>query len=406
MLIVSCILEMIKYILAEYLFLGRREKNHRVYIVAIAIYAAFAYMTELPAEIKHLAIYLIVVFSFGISVHESIRKKLLYTAYIFLIMTGVSGIIQFLHDLIVREEQLLQDYWIKDVIGVVLLSLGILIKLLWGERIRDLSRKLADVNIMAGTMIAALFVSFTISLVGYSQRIIGNGSYSRLALGTSGIAYISIVFMVGMAVCIEMLNAEMKEHVRREGDMRRMQEHEYAELLKKDAETRAFRHDISNHLICMSALVEKGEMEALADYIDDMKGEIQRIKGKRYDTGNEILDIITNYYLPQLSSNIKVRVEVADELITTESRICTIYANVLQNAVEELNSDRDRAGELNIILKQIDDRYMIMVENSIFREYESNHLITRKKDKINHGIGLKNVQHVVDEMGGRLIDCW
>ena len=176
----------------------------------------------------------------------------------------------------------------------------------------------------------------------------------------------------------------------------------YEALLDQEKETRAYRHDMANHIMCLNALAQKGNLETLRSYLDDMQGELQKIQLKKFNTGNEIMDIMSNFYIPQLSDKIKINFRVRSVPNLDEMKLCTIYSNLLQNAVEELNSDPTREGNLEILFTQDIDVFRLMISNSIFREKENDSFATRKKDKKNHGIGLENVKRVVDELGGKI----
>ena len=154
--------------------------------------------------------------------------------------------------------------------------------------------------------------------------------------------------------------------------------------------------------MCLNALAQKGNLETLRSYLDDMQGELQKIQLKKFNTGNEIMDIMSNFYIPQLSDKIKINFRVRSVPNLDEMKLCTIYSNLLQNAVEELNSDPTREGNLEILFTQDIDVFRLMISNSIFREKENDSFATRKKDKKNHGIGLENVKRVVDELGGKI----
>jgi len=414
MAVLFCAFEMIKYIIAEYLFLGRKGKQLYIYIVGLVIYLIYVLMTNSPIEDKHMLVFVITLICFFITLDDRIGVRILYSFVIFVIVTALSGIEQFIYELMVSvglvKLHTMIYFLIKDIASIVLLICGVAIKDYYGSSIMRRLRKTEDRFITFALAISVYVITFTISLVNYSQGIIFDKRYNEIALSTSGIAQVSIVTLVGLIVYIKAINVDIKRMSDNKARLDEMQIHNYKALLEKENETRAFRHDISNHLICLSSLAERGELSALVSYIDDMKMEIKRIKGKKYSTGNEILDIITNYYLPQLSDNIKIDVIPSEDVELKEMKICTIYSNLLQNAFEELNAYPEKEGHLLISMKYTNNTYRLLIENSVFSK-KKNGLLTNKKDKRNHGYGLKNVENVVKELDGKLIinsgaDCF
>ena len=93
---------------------------------------------------------------------------------------------------------------------------------------------------------------------------------------------------------------------------------------------------------------------------------------------------------------------VDERLVIDSDVLCTIYANVLQNAIEELSKGEE--GYLNIVFLQGNEYIQFSVENSLYyktRE-KKNIFFTEKENKKNHGIGLKNVKKTIEENEGRM----
>lgn len=406
MSLILCLFEMSKYIQAEYLFFESKRKKYWSFIAGFCIYAFFFFCTDISLELNHFVIYVITIIASYCSMQGSVKKKLLRICILFFIMTAISGFVQFLYDLFFSE-RIDQNYvgimyMLRDIMSIIFLSIGILIKKKSKNRFQWAIEFCKDNAVMI-MIFTAVIISFAISMLSYSKNMIDNELFSIMAVVISGIAYLSIGMLGGMAIYIKILNDKNNELMENEVLLKDMQKKYYEALLEQEKETRSYRHDMSNHLVCLSSLAAKGNLETLTNYLNEMRGEMIRIKGRQYKTGNEILDIMTNFYVPQLSNKIHVTLSSNAEVKLDEMKICTIYANLLQNAVEELNSDPDREGKLNIVFKCTDQTFKMMLENSIFRKREdSKRLITQKNDKRNHGIGLANVTSTVENLGGKV----
>ena len=57
------------------------------------------------------------------------------------------------------------------------------------------------------------------------------------------------------------MNEKMKETVDIEKRLRNSQKNYYEMLLQKEEETRKYRHDITNHLMCLKALADDKKTE-------------------------------------------------------------------------------------------------------------------------------------------------
>lgn len=115
------------------------------------------------------------------------------------------------------------------------------------------------------------------------------------------------------------------------------QQKQYFEnLLKKEQDTRQFRHDITAHLLQIQNFCEKGELEKEEQYIRELLNEISLINKKGYCVGNDIVDTILNTYLAPISSTcmIKVKGYVDNEINIAGKDLCIIVSNLVKNAVE------------------------------------------------------------------------
>lgn len=408
MLILFCIFEMFKYCLAEFLFFGKKVKSYIPLLCGIVAFCVFSSFVHISFQEKYLFIYLVTVASFYFALQGDKRSRLENVGIVFFGMTSVYGVIQFFYDFFfsasLLQNQMELWYFVQDLVCILILLIGILIRIKLSrknmERLSDFIRNKSIFLIV----FTALIITFAISLLSYSRKMITNDRYQLVVIIIGGIAYISIGFLGGIAIYIKVMNDKMKELMRNEILLKDMQKKYYEALLEREKETRAYRHDMSNHMVCLNAFAQKGDIKSLQTYLNEMQGEILRIRGNSYKIGNEILDIMTNFYLPQLPTGIHVTIRATECVKIDEMKLCIIYANLLQNAVEELCSNPNREGILNIYFKQTGDVFQMMLENSIFRDKdEKKRLITQKKDKKNHGIGLSNVKSVVEELGGKIL---
>lgn len=405
MTLLFCFLIMVKYIFAGKLFFENEEKSYWAYLIGFVTFAIFSFIMKMPMKEKHLVALIVTLISLYFTLRGKELKKLIdYLCVLFFIMISVSGIVQFFYEIFFLEKlskyPSFLSFLIKDIMGILLLVIAIKIKNKTNEDFKKRIIKLTEDKSNFVIICTASISVLTILFLDYFKSIASNEKYQIIVLAISGIAYISIGFLGGMAFYIKTLSDETKKLIKSEIMLKDMQKKYYEALLEKEKETRLYRHDMANHLVCLSGLAEKGELEPLISYLNKMRGEMNRIKGRYYKTGNEILDIMTNFYLPQLSDHISVSLQASSDIRLDEMKICTIYANLLQNAVEELNSVPEREGELRISFKIADNIYRIMIENSVFRKKIG--FETQKQDKKNHGIGLTNVKNVVEELRGKI----
>lgn len=168
-----------------------------------------------------------------------------------------------------------------------------------------------------------------------------------------------------------------------------------------DEELRRFRHDYRNHMIVVNAYLESGKTAEAREYLNTINGGINGVLNK-IKTGNFVSDAILNskaVSAAKFDTQISFSGRVPSEGISSED-LCTILSNLIDNAIEACEKVAGRkkieieSGEANGFLILSVSNPTVNGANSKFR--------TTKKDKLNHGIGLKNVERAIKKYNGTL----
>ncbi|MCM1220218.1 MAG: GHKL domain-containing protein [Lachnospiraceae bacterium] len=174
-------------------------------------------------------------------------------------------------------------------------------------------------------------------------------------------------------------------------------------LLRREQETKKFRHDIENELLQLRHYFECENYEQLGNYLSDMMGEMKSIHGKDYDVGNDIVNTIINYYFHTIeNTTIQVSGYCGEDIFVSQRDLCILISNLVKNAVEAIMLlDVDKYIQFRV---ERGKQYLgFHIENSIEGErYAKDNKIsvTTKADRNNHGIGLRNVREVVKKYAG------
>ena len=124
------------------------------------------------------------------------------------------------------------------------------------------------------------------------------------------------------------------------------------------------------------------------------------------NTGNTVISSILNYFIKNaLSKGVSVdySIKIPEEISIEPFDISRILINVLQNSIEAIEKcSNDKY--LDIKMKYDKNILYIMVKNtynSTITEIDGN-LLTTKKDKENHGIGIQSIKNSVDKYDGAM----
>ena len=181
-----------------------------------------------------------------------------------------------------------------------------------------------------------------------------------------------------------------------------MQKQQYDYQLQQSAALRRFKHDLVNHIGVLRELMNEKKTEEDKEYIDTI-WNMQDEFDLKIHTGDSFLDVIVNYYL-YLAAKEKIEFEVVGRL--TEKMplemvdITTLMGNILQNAVEAAR----KADVPRIRVEFIEHKkeIFIVVSNSAAQKVniKKGFFMTSKKDRANHGFGLKNMIGTVAKYHG------
>lgn len=186
----------------------------------------------------------------------------------------------------------------------------------------------------------------------------------------------------------------------------RMQEYQNQLSIIKESEERvsSLRHDLKHHLYELSLMAEHNQVSDIMEYLDSMKVFLQN-PDEIITTGNQEMDSLLNYWLAKAKRSLYqviVNVKIPETLQDTFD-INTILGNLLENAIEAATQTEEQKLEVSVGYDK--GILTIQIENSCQGELQKQNgsYITTKRDKKNHGIGLKSVKRIIDKYRGEMV---
>lgn len=182
-----------------------------------------------------------------------------------------------------------------------------------------------------------------------------------------------------------------------------MQSVYYKDIEKYNRNMSRYKHDMNNHLDSVYGMLENNEIEEAKHYLESISKKLNRVEAV-INTGNSVIDVIYNAKASLAKANHIVchnNIVVPPHLDIDSVDLSVILSNLLDNAIEaSLKLEDNRMIESHIHLYK--GNLFISVKNNYNGEIISSHAVylTTKKDSHEHGIGLKNVQHVVTKYNG------
>ena len=168
----------------------------------------------------------------------------------------------------------------------------------------------------------------------------------------------------------------------------------YQKLEQNYQASRKIVHDMKNHMQAMMKLYEEGQTEEAHSYGLEVFHLLNQT-GHMWYTENRMLNIILNEKLSEEEmKGVALTLDIEEHSLDgiREIDLTTIFANLLDNAIEALGVQEEHDKFLKIYVGRVRDFLMIELSNSKGR---------RRKKKENHqGLGLKNVKEAIDKYEG------
>lgn len=227
-------------------------------------------------------------------------------------------------------------------------------------------------------------VDFSVSLAEYGEHfaLLFLQILGLLALFCTLYAYRQICLSFRAQVRLDSLTQSVK-----------MQKIYISEAQIRHERTRAFRHDIKNHLTVLDGLLDNGELSKAKAYLHKLEIASMALSFP-YQTGNPVVDILLGEKLGTAKDD-EIAAEVSlifpGQCKIDDFDLCVIFANALDNAVRACRlTDEERYIRING--ERQGDFYMIGFENSCPIE-----------SRLREGTGLSNIRTVAEKYHGAMV---
>lgn len=178
----------------------------------------------------------------------------------------------------------------------------------------------------------------------------------------------------------------------------------YEELRENMEKTRHQRHDFRQHLRVISGLTSSGKLDELKSYLDqyDVLLENESITL----CANAAIDAIAGYYrLESKNSGIDTQwhIELPEKLSFSESDLCIVLGNLLENAVRCSRSAKRENRKMTVICRMVTPAMLgIIVENTYGGKLDCRNGVFYSTSHEGKGTGLVSVETVVKKYNGEL----
>lgn len=171
-------------------------------------------------------------------------------------------------------------------------------------------------------------------------------------------------------------------------------------------EMRRFRHDYKNLLSGLKVLIDSGEYERASEYLSGIAARFDGMSKKSVSySDNMLADAVLQSLARRCESagvTFSGSLSIGKEIPLGDPELCTVLSNLADNAFEAVQKVPEGERFITFTGSRRVKWLTITVENSydgvLFTDRGS--IVTRKEDRVMHGLGLKSICSIVDAVPG------
>ena len=181
-----------------------------------------------------------------------------------------------------------------------------------------------------------------------------------------------------------------------------MQEYYMQQVEEALSQYREIRHELKNSIFYIDELVRGEDYGRLREYLDETICRQNSITDV-VDTGRPIVSALLNQkraYAKEQGVKLEIQAMLPGNCRISDVHLCTVLANLIDNAVEECR--HIPGGAVSLEIKPLKAFLSVRAANPARENVLKNNapLHSTKADPASHGIGLKVVRSFVETYGG------
>lgn len=337
-MIVLCITELMHiYAITEYFKVFSEVRlDRRRYIYCVLAYICMLSVHMFPyIELLKLIESIVVVVLVSQMYIGKFRKKLLLSIMVYTIVMTIDLMVM----CVLPETKGSRNYEIVCTIVSVVLLYEVIVCIRYVFK----DKEKADISGPWYMLLVSAVLSIVALYIVYSQMTASQSAIIKLCVVMLAINIILYVFYMSMVdrFLSERENIKLKQQMN-------IYEQQIRSEVENNRKIRMIRHDMKHHIREISALLEKNRVQQAMEYLQQVNGEIMRAQNV-YNTGNEAIDGILNYYAQRYIENsleLSVEITIPEKFDVNLYDINIILGNLLDNALE--NATRNTKVRLTV----------------------------------------------------------
>lgn len=182
------------------------------------------------------------------------------------------------------------------------------------------------------------------------------------------------------------------------------QEEHVRMLVAGDERWRKLRHDMNAHIVAMDNIVEREAWIELKKYFSQMKESIEETRIEKYTSISAVDAVIAEWHKRAIEEQVLWSWEgrlMSVERVTIFD-LCILFSNLLSNAVEAVKKV-EKEKKIQVKIVNFQEQIVLSIGNTCVEQMNARiRPNTTKGDVRFHGLGLRNVEEIVEKNRGSI----
>lgn len=237
------------------------------------------------------------------------------------------------------------------------------------------------------------------------------GVYTNLLLGgtLAVLEFMPFVCCVAYLIFVLHISATERErsHLEQTQDVLNLQiaqaVREIESLREAQQKAKIHRHDLRHHMSYLSSCIENGKTQQAQDYIRGICSEIEADQVQVF-CENEAANLIFSSYAGRAGNqgiSIRINAVISRELPISETDLCVLLSNALENALHACQKCREKGlpSEIEVSAYEERGKFFLQIINSCDDKVTFAHGIP-VTNTLGHGMGMRSICVIVERYGG------
>ena len=259
-----------------------------------------------------------------------------------------------------------------------------------------------------------MFLVFPVTTCVLLLAIFQSDLYEYGMQRNPGILLIAIIFLILSNVVVQYMFEEytVMQQREKEKDLERMQKQMevgyYKKVEENNEEYRKFMHDVKQYFSVINAMAKNNNNENMLRFLQDIHYYMEGISNVVYSSNTMLNAILLEKKLLAANNNISFHVRIEQNVKLNgidDVDLIGVVGNILDNAIEaadKIEKKEERKITVEGYMSEAHHFFVFSVKNTIHEIPQKNKgtFRTWKKDSDKHGIGLKNIEEILQKYNG------